>query len=98
MERTRDRLLDLAAFREVRKMMFWSTVTVIVAALIIIAFLVPLFAAILFGEEIARHFAEARREKTARAVSRKRSPLEASGPVCPWEPGMAHEEEMKRAS
>lgn len=88
--------LTCVDFGEVRKM-FWSTVTVIVAALIIIALLVPLFAAIIFGAEIARFIAEARRERKAAAPSRRPFPLEASGPVCPWGPGKTMDE-LKRAS
>jgi hypothetical protein len=77
--------------------MFWPTLTVIVAAFIIIAFLIPVFAAVLFGTELARFMAEARRERMAPAVARRPLALKTSGPVCPWEPGRSNDE-FKRAA
>lgn len=79
--------------------MFWSIVTVIVAAFIIIAFLVPVFAGILFGAEIARYIAEARHERMIPAASRRPPlPINTSGPVCPWDAHKDRDEGLRRAS
>lgn len=78
--------------------MFLSVVTVIVSALIIIAFLIPVFASILFGAELARYIADARHERMAPAASRRMPrPINTSGPVCPWEPEKGGEG-LKRAA
>ena len=78
--------------------MFWSTVTVIVAALIIIAFLVPVFAGILFGAEIARYMAQARHERMMLSASRPMPPISASGPVCPWDAHKDRDEGLRHAA
>ncbi len=81
--------------REVRKML-WTIMVFIVAEFIIIAFLIPVIAAVILGVEIARFASEGMQERMRSSIHRAHLwslPKKASGPMCPWEPhraGHAH--------